>query len=396
MEDTRIPVWLDCDPGHDDTFAILLAAYHPAIRVLGISTVFGNASLEKTTRNAMSILTAIGKASSIPVYVGAPHALYRPPMHAPTDIHGESGLDGTDLLPPPAVEARTSPPAIDAAYAALKATRPGTAWVVATGAFTNAAALFLKYPDLVGHIRGLSLMGGALGGGFTGAVLGEVAGVPRVGNWTQFAEFNVVADPEAAAAIFSHRELARKTTLIPLDVTHLVLTTESVRDLLLYGREEVERGTAGEARTNGRPGKTKLRVMLVELLMFFAKTYKDVFGISEGPPLHDPLAVAAVLTGVGDQHEIPFADCDPAAEPGLARRERYEVSVVTEGTYEEARAGARTGQITARLLPPGEEGVRIPRSLDIELFWKVLEECVQRADDVIAAAEAAAAGTVSN
>ena len=117
----------------------------------------------------------------------------------------------------------------------------------------------------------------------------------------------------------------------------------------------------------------------------------DVFGITEGPPLHDPLAVAAVLTGLGDQYEIPFCDCDPAGEPGLAQRERYEVTVVTEGTYEDARAGARTGQITARLLPPGEEGVRIPRSLDIPLFWKVLEECVSRADAANAEAEAAAA-----
>ena len=310
-------------------------------------------------------------------------------MHAPTDIHGDTGLDGTDLLPLPTVPPLSSPPAIDAAYAALKACAPGTAWVVATGAFTNAAALFLKYPDLVGHVKGLSLMGGAVGNGHTSAVLGTVDGVPRVGNWTQFAEFNVLADPEAAAAIFGNKELAGKTTLIPLDVSHLVLTTAEVQDLILFGWEEVEKegGVAEEVRARG--GKTELRRMLVELLMFFAKTYSDVFGITEGPPLHDPLAVAAVLTGVGDQHEIPFCDCDPAGEPGLQRRERFEVSVVTEGTYEDARAGARTGQITAKLLPPGEEGVRVPRNLDIPLFWKVLEECVSRADAANAAAAAA-------
>lgn len=117
----------------------------------------------------------------------------------------------------------------------------------------------------------------------------------------------------------------------------------------------------------------------------------DVFGITEGPPLHDPLAVAAVLAGLGDEHEIPFCDSDPAGEPGLARPERYAVTVETEGSYEDAKAGARTGQITARLLPPGEAGVRIPRSLDIPLFWKALEECVARADAANAAAEAAAA-----
>ncbi|KAK4188390.1 Inosine/uridine-preferring nucleoside hydrolase domain-containing protein [Podospora australis] len=391
MEDTRIPVWLDCDPGHDDTFAILLAAYHPAIRILGVSTVFGNASLEKTTYNATSILTAIGKSHQIPVYVGASKALFRPPMHAPTDIHGETGLDGTSLLPPPTVPPNTSVPAIDAAYAALKACPPGTAWVVATGAFTNAAALFIKYPELVPHLAGLSLMGGALGNNFTPAVLGQVDGVPRVGNWTQFAEFNVIADPEAAQSIFSNKNLAAKTTLIPLDVTHLCLTTEQVQDLILYGPDYPASQKTGK-------GKTELRQMLVELLMFFAKTYSDVFGITEGPPLHDPLAVAAVLTGVGEQHEIPFYDRDPSAETGLStgqiQRERYEVSVVTEGTYEEAVAGARTGQITARLLPPGEEGVRIPRGLDLPLFWKVLEECVSRADEANAAA-AAVAGSVA-
>ncbi len=184
-------------------------------------------------------------------------------MYVPTDIHGESGLDGTSLLPKPLVPANTSVPAIDAAAAALRAEAPGTAWVVATGSFTNAAALFIKYPELVGHIKGLSLMGGAVGGGFTPAVLGMVDGVPRIGNFTPYAEFNILADPEAAASIFGNKELAGKTTLIPLDLSHLVLTTQEVQNLLLYG--------AGGERTS--PGRTTLRVMLVELLMFFAKTY---------------------------------------------------------------------------------------------------------------------------
>ncbi len=190
-------------------------------------------------------------------------------MHAPTDIHGESGLDGTSLLPPPSVPPNTSIPAIDAAAQALLAEAPKTAWVVATGAFTNAAALFLKYPELVSHIKGLSLMGGAVGGGFTNATMGHVEGVPRIGNWTQFAEFNVLADPEAAASIFNNKKLAAKTTLIPLDVTHLVLTTREVQELLLYGSGEdrEEWGRLGK-------GKTELRVMLVELLLFFAKTYR--------------------------------------------------------------------------------------------------------------------------
>lgn len=379
MTDNRIPLWLDCDPGHDDAFAILLAAYHPGIRLLGISTVFGNASLEKTTWNATSLLTAIGKQDEIPVYVGSPKPIVRPGMHAPTDIHGESGLDGTDLLPRPLTPAIRDVSAVDSIAKALKAEPAGTAWLVATGSMTNVAMLFAAHPDLVGHIKGLSIMGGAIGGGFTTAVYGVVDNVARIGNWTQFAEFNIFVDPEAAASIFDDKALAAKTTLIPLDLTHLVLARKDIQELMLYGENGV--------KTEDGKGKTTLRTMLVELLTFFATTYKDVFGIIEGPPLHDPLAVAAVLTGT--EWEIPFYDYDVqgAELAPVQKRERFAVKVVTEGTTEEAFAGAETGRTIATPLPEGEEGVRIPRGLDIPMFWKVLEECVQRADEVNARKE---------
>ncbi|KAK4226136.1 hypothetical protein QBC38DRAFT_510618 [Podospora fimiseda] len=357
-----------------DTFAILLALYHPRINLLGISTVFGNASLDKTTNNALSILTSISSPPSLLIHPGASHALFRPPLPQPTDIHGESGLDGTSLLPSPSLSPPTTLsqlPAIEAAYHTLIQTPPQSAYLIATGAFTNAAALLIKYPELASHLKGVSLMGGAVGQGFTQATLGKVDGVERIGNWTQYAEFNILADPEAAQSIFGNSLLKGKITLIPLDVTHLCLTTPEIQQLILYGSEE------------GKDKKTKLRQMLVELLMFFAKTYSDVFGITEGPPLHDPLAVAAIL---GDD-EIEFYDFDPS-NPGV--KERYEVTVVTEGTYEEAHAGARTGQTIVKKLPPGEEGVRIPRGLDIPKFWKVLEECVSRADEANAAAAGAA------
>ena len=200
------------------------------------------------------------------MYPGASKALVRPTLHAPTDIHGESGLDGTALLPRPAREADRSVAAVDAMAAALRREKPGTAWVVATGAVTNVASLFAAHPDLVAHIAGLSIMGGAVGGRFTDAVAGEVDGVERIGNWTQFAEFNIVVDPEAAAALFADPVLAAKTTLIPLDVTHLVLATREVQELLLYG--------PGGGERPGGPGKSTLRIMLVELLNFFAETYK--------------------------------------------------------------------------------------------------------------------------
>ncbi|KAF3055736.1 Uridine nucleosidase [Daldinia childiae] len=376
-----VPLWLDCDPGHDDVFAILLAAYHPGIRLLGLSTVHGNAPLDNTTNNARSALAAIGKHHDVRVYPGAARALQRPPVHA-VDIHGETGLDGTDLLPPPppmpaAQQAEGPVSAVDAMAQALRGCAPGTAWIAATGALTNVAELFAAHPDLVARIKGLTIMGGSVGGGFTPAVMGVVDGVPRVGNYTQWAEFNVLIDPEAAAALFKDPVLATKITLVPLDLTHLVLATKDVQDVLLYGSASEDGDGAGVRE--GR-GKSDLRVMLLELLNFFAGTYREVFGIIEGPPLHDPLAVAAVLEGT--EYEIPFYDYDPKSPEGPNRRERFAVEVVTEGTLEDARErGAQTGRTIATLLPPGSEGVRIPRGLDIPLFWKVIEECCERADE---------------
>ncbi|KAI0117363.1 Inosine/uridine-preferring nucleoside hydrolase [Daldinia grandis] len=372
-------------PPPQDVFAILLAAYHPGIRLLGLSTVHGNAPLDKTTNNARSVLAAIGKHADVPVYPGAAQALQRPPVHA-VDIHGESGLDGTDLLPqpppppPPPIPAgqHDDPPlsALEATAKALRACAPGTAWVAATGALTNVAALFAACPDLAARVKGLAIMGGSVGGGFTPAVMGVVDGVPRVGNYTQWAEFNVLIDPEAAAALFGDPVLAAKITLVPLDLTHLVLATKDVQDMLLYGPPPGD----GEGGVRKGRGKSDLRVMLVELLNFFAGTYRDVFGIIEGPPLHDPLAVAAVL--VDTEYEIPFYDYDPKSPGGPNRRERFAVEVVTEGTLEDARErGAQTGRTLVTLLPPGSEGVRIPRGLDIPMFWKVIEECCERADE---------------
>ncbi|KAG5950125.1 hypothetical protein E4U53_005452 [Claviceps sorghi] len=363
-----VPVWLDCDPGHDDVFAMLLAAYHPGIELLGISTVFGNAPIDRTTRNAASVLTAIGKHDDIPLHRGSPKALERPAVHAP-DVHGESGLDGTNLLPVPQCEPLAKP-AVEAMYEAIMAQPAGTAWIVATGALTNVGAVLRKYPDITAHIRGLSLMGGSFGDGFSDAVMGMVDNKERIGNITPWAEFNIFIDPEAAAEVFHNPDVARKTTVVPLDLSHQVLATDEVRSLLLYGQDAQQDGL----------GKTKLRRMLVELLYFFAKTYADVFGITTGPPLHDPIAVAAVL--IGTSHEIPFREWDSSKSASPPCKERFQVTVITEGTCAQARDGhTQTGRTIARVLPPGEEGVRIPRTLDVARFWQVTEECISRADE---------------
>lgn len=104
------------------------------------------------------------------------------------------------------------------------------------------------------------------------------------------------------------------------------------------------------------------------------------FGITAGPPLHDPLAVAIVLAGTPE--EIPFPDWDAQKSAAPPHHERFEVTVVTEGSFEEAREGKKeTGRTIVKLLPPGEEGVRIPRSVDTVKFWQVIEECMERADE---------------
>ena len=114
-----------------------------------------------------------------------------------------------------------------------------------------------------------------------------------------------------------------------------------------------------------------------------------MFNLVEGPPLHDPLAVAVALTGT--EHEIAFYDFDPKSAEGPGRRERFAVEVVTEGTLDDAISGrTQTGRTIVRKLEPGVGGVRIPRGLDIRRFWSVLEECCQRADEANAAKAAEA------
>lgn len=269
----KTPIWLDCDTGHDDAFAILLAAGHPNVELLGISTVYGNAPLEKTTHNTRAILKAIGR-EDVPVYAGAAKPFCRDAIHAP-DIHGESGLDGTTVLPVPDVPARNDDTAINAMYKALIAKPKGTAWLVPTGALTNAALLFATHPDLAAHIGGLSIMGGAIGNNFTDAKIGNTPG--WIGNMTPWAEFNVYIDPESAQSLLGDPLLRDKTTLVTLDLTHLFLATKTVQEDMLRGNNE-------STPNAGTP--SPVRQLFVEILAFFAKTYAGVFGISAGPPVH--------------------------------------------------------------------------------------------------------------
>lgn len=320
-----IPIWLDCDPGHDDVFAILLSLL-PPLNLLGITTVHGNAPLPLTTLNCLRVLTAYGR-TDVKVYPGAAAPVVRPAVFAP-GIHGESGLDGTNLLPKEECLAEAGD-AIEAMYTAIKACGPvkstadgktdGGAWLVTTGTLTNAYSLLSRFPDVVGYLHGVSIMGGAFNN-------------PK-GNMRPNAEFNIVADPEAARFVLQYEALQGKLYLVPLDLTHTVLATEDVRKRLL--KDDVK----------------GLRRMLYELLIFFAKTYEEVFGLHEGPPLHDPLAVAVLLKDV---------------EPELWGAGRWvELDVVLEGDD------------VGRTVIVGEKnGVWIPTTIDSARFWDRMLKCV--------------------
>ncbi|THC98625.1 hypothetical protein EYZ11_001903 [Aspergillus tanneri] len=332
--------------GHDDAFAILVAAHHPSLHLLGITTVHGNSSLENTTVNATRILEAIGRPE-IPVYPG------------------DSGIDGTELLPKPSRSPVTDKNPILAMRDALLAQPKDTAWVIATGALTNVALLFATFPEVAEHIHGLSIMGGGVGEGFTDAPMSRLKGQEtRIGNVTPLAEFNIYCDPEGSQSIFSNQVLASKTTLITLDLTHQVLASPTIQTRILHGGADAS------------PPPTALRQMLFDLLIFFASTYERVFGLTNGPPLHDPLAVAVILSNLNPEftarhpkQALQFDDRDG---------ERFAVSVITDGLH--GTDVELVGQLGRSVVAPTMQGVAIPRGVDLDAFWNLILDCLQRAD----------------
>jgi pyrimidine-specific ribonucleoside hydrolase len=243
---------LDCDPGHDDAIALLLALASPEVQLLGVTTVAGNQTLSKTTANAIRVLDHIGHAD-VPVAAGAERPLVREPYVA-RDVHGASGLDGPDL-PPPA-RPPTVAHAIDwIAHTLRSQSNPVT--LVPTGPLTNIALFLARYPELAPRVERIVLMGGAIG----------------PGNVTPAAEFNVWADPEAAQRVFSS---GLDVTMVGLDVTHRALMTPA----------HAERLAAGSVA--GR--------LVSDLYDFYARFHRKRYGW-EGAPVHDAVAVAHVIDG---------------------------------------------------------------------------------------------------
>lgn len=243
---------LDCDPGHDDAIAMLLAYGNPDIDLVAVTTVVGNQTLEKVTRNALSVARVAG-ITGVPFAAGSPRPLVRTIENAP-EIHGDTGLDGPDL-PEPNVELDRRH-AVDLIIDTVMSHEPGEITIVPTAGLTNIALAVRKEPRIAERVREVVLMGG----GF------------HEGNWSAVAEFNIVIDPHAAHIVFNERW---PVTMVGLDLTHQALATPEVT------KKITDVGT--------KPAK-----FVLELLDFFRDAYRENQGF-EYPPVHDPCAVAYVI-----------------------------------------------------------------------------------------------------
>ena len=252
MSGVPIPVLLDCDPGHDDAVAILLALASPSIDLLGITTTFGNCAVEDATRNALRVLALAGH-DEIPVAVGAAR-----PMAGEASlgnyVHGVSGLDGPEL-PEPA-----STPVDESALqfqAALLESAETPVTIVATGPMTNIGLLFTERPDLVGQVDEVLFMGGST----------------ARGNHTPTAEFNTFSDPEALDVVLTSGVTVR---MVGLNLTHQALATPEV----------VERMSAMQHRVGQ---------VCAAWMGFFGDSYQRLWEF-DAPPVHNPCTVAALIS----------------------------------------------------------------------------------------------------
>jgi len=288
---------LDCDPGIDDALAIAFAHGHPGIELTGITTVAGNVGLAKTTVNALAVCEFIGAAGT-PVTPGSAGPLLRPALDA-RHVHGDSGLGGA-VLPPPV----TSPEpghAIDYIIDTVAAA-PGQVTLVATGPLTNIALAVRREPRLTEWVRSFAIMGGSAGRG----------------NVTAAAEYNIWADPEAAAIVF---RAGWTVSMLGLDVT-------------------MQTGASGEIlRRMGELGPLGTQLLLPALDQYRSERGPD------GPPVHDVCAVAWV------------------AEP--------ELFGLVPARVEVELAGHLTAGMTVTGFGASDPNAMVAMDIDVPRFWEV-------------------------
>ncbi|WP_213815148.1 nucleoside hydrolase [Glaciihabitans sp. dw_435] len=299
---TAKKILLDCDPGLDDALAILLAHGDHALELIAITTVGGNVDLANTTRNALQLREYLG-LEHIPVAAGAAAPLVRPAISA-AEVHGDEGL-GNVVLPAARLEASVTP-AVDLIVETLRAS-PGEIHLVATGPLTNIALALHQDPAIIDLVASFTIMGGS----FTR------------GNATPAAEFNILADPEAAAVVFA---AGWQTVMVGLDLTNQAIAThEIVERMALLGR------------------------LGNDLVVPLSTFWKDD---PTGQAVHDVVAVAFV------------------ARPDLFQSRLAHVEVETTGTF--------TSGMTVVDFDAAVPNAIVPVALDVEGFWDYVLESYAR------------------
>jgi len=300
---------LDCDPGHDDAIAIIMAGVSEDIELLGITTVAGNSYLENTTRNALIITELAG--IDVEVHPGASKPLIRNQIVA-HDIHGYSGLEGANLKNP------TKEPSKEDAvhFMARMVEENDDVTIVATGPLTNVALFAKMYPQLIKKVREIVTMGGGI----------------AFGNVTPAAEFNIYADPEAADIVF---KLDVSKTIAPLDMTH---------------QAYIQKNDVIKIREFG----SDILNTIADLLEFFMKTYREVFGIN-GAPLHDPTTIAYLI------------------KPDMFEWENYHIEIELKGQFTYGATVADVWKVTKNK-PNFRVLTKIDRKSFIDLLLDLLKK----------------------
>ena len=311
----RRPIVLDCDPGHDDALAILLALASPGeLKVAAVTAVAGNVPLALTEVNARKVCAVAGR-TDVPVYAGCTRPLVRP-LETAEYVHGDTGLDGVEL---PAPAAPLAPGhAADAIVEIVRSRPAGTVTLCPTGPLTNVALAMIKAPDIVPRLKEIVLMGGAIG----------------LGNTTPSAEFNVYVDPHAARVVF---ESGAGLTMIGLEATHQALCTPARLEAIRALGTEVGRVVTG-------------------WLEFYNRYDRRLADGEPGGPLHDPCVIAYLL------------------RPELFAGRRCRVDIETTG---ELTVGRTVVDWRGRLgLPPN--ATVIDRLADADGFFALLTERLGR------------------
>lgn len=306
----RRKIILDCDPGHDDAVAIMMAAKHPAIELLGITIVAGNQTLEKTTNNALNVCQHLDL--DVPVYAGCGIPMVRSRQIIADDIHGETGLDGPVFEPlnRKAEDKHAVQFIIDTLM-----NSEGDITLVPTGPLTNIAMAMRMEPRIVDKIQEIVLMGGAY----------------QLGNVTPAAEFNILADAEAAFVVFTS---GRPIVMMGLDLTRQALCYPEIVDRM----EKID---------------NKAAHLFADLMRFFGKTQKQVFGW-EGGPLHDPTCIAYLI--------------DPSC---IETKDMFtEVEIRSEKSY--GRTLCDYFGVTGN-----EPNSKVAVKLDKEKYWNIVEESIR-------------------